>query len=189
MLRGNAIAKVDGKGRVKVPALFRPLLESDFGPDFFVTSLRGDSVRVYPMGVWREIEARLSSQSALRPSVMKFRNWTNYFGQQAAIDGQGRFLIHPLVRERAEIDGECAVLGQGNYLEIWNHERFRDVLDGRPWTGSRPGPFSRGLRYLLAALGYMNPHARCNDHRAACGCQPQQCGNKGVSWRHHGRDE
>jgi len=134
MLRGNAIAKVDGKGRLKVPALFRPLLESDFGPDFFVTSLRGDSVRLYPMGVWQEVESRLAAQSALRPSVMKFRNWTNYFGQHAPMDAQGRVLIHPLVRERAEIDGACAVLGQGNFLEIWNHDRFRELLDRQPIT-------------------------------------------------------
>ena len=134
MLRGNAIAKLDGKGRVKIPALFRPLMESELGPEFFITSLRGDSVRLYPMTVWKELEARLSRSSALKPEVMKFRNWTNYFGQNATMDNQGRVLIHPLVREKAEISGDCAVLGQGNFLEIWNHDRFRALLDDQPLT-------------------------------------------------------
>ena len=134
MFRGNAIAKIDPKGRLKVPASYRAIIEHDFGSEFFVTSLRGDSVRLYPMNSWRELEDRLADQSAFRPSVMKFRHWTNYFGQHASMDGQGRILIHPLLRERAEIKGECAVLGQGNFLEVWNHDQFKQLLESQPLT-------------------------------------------------------
>ena len=56
MLRGNALAKVDDKGRLKLPSSFRSTIEPKYGSEFFVTSLRGDSVRIYPMQVWQEIE-------------------------------------------------------------------------------------------------------------------------------------
>ena len=55
MLRGNYPATVDGKGRLKIPASFKAYLDENYGADFYVTSLRGESVRVYPLPKWREI--------------------------------------------------------------------------------------------------------------------------------------
>ena len=59
MLRGNAPARIDDKGRLKVPNAFRSLLESKYGRELFVTSLTGEYVRIYPMPVWLEIEQKL----------------------------------------------------------------------------------------------------------------------------------
>src|SRR5215831_11812581 len=81
MLRGSALAKVDDKGRLKVPASFRAALESKFGPEFFVTSLRGESVRIYPIESWVRIEERMARVSSMNPAVMRFKNAVNYFGQ------------------------------------------------------------------------------------------------------------
>ena len=134
MLRGNALAKVDEKGRLKLPAAFRAVLEPTYGQEFFVTSLRGESARVYPMEVWQRIEERLSRNSALNPAVMRFRNAVNYFGQVASMDGQGRVLIHPLLRAKAELRGEVAVLGQHDYLEVWNRASFEQRLASDPLT-------------------------------------------------------
>lgn len=134
MLRGNFLAKVDGKGRLKVPASFRSVIEPEHGTEFFVTSLRGESIRVYPMPVYAQLEQRLSQSSAVKPAVSKLRTMLNYFGQAASMDGQGRVLLHPLVREAAGIDGEVAVLGQQNFLEVWNREQFEERLRRDPLT-------------------------------------------------------
>jgi MraZ protein len=134
MLRGNALAKVDEKGRLKLPAAFRAVLEPNYGREFFVTSLRGESARLYPMEVWQRIEERLSRNSPLNPSVMRFRSAVNYFGQVASMDGQGRVLIHPLLRAQAELRGEVAVLGQHDYLEVWNRASFEQRLASDPLT-------------------------------------------------------
>ena len=136
MLRGNALARVDEKGRLKLPASFRAVIEPKYGNEFFVTSLRGDSVRVYPMRVWEAIEERLSRASSLNPAVARFRRSVNYHGQTAAMDAQGRILLHPLVREKASATGEVAVLGQQDYLEIWNREAFEQRLDTDPLSDS-----------------------------------------------------
>src|SRR5262245_61351768 len=116
MLRGNALATVDDKGRLKLPSPFRAAIEPKYGREFFVTSLRGESVRVYPMQVWVRIEERIAQASSLSPAVMRFKNSVNFYGQAASMDGQGRILIHSLLREKAGIQGEVAVLGLQDFL-------------------------------------------------------------------------
>jgi MraZ protein len=146
MLRGNSLAKVDDKGRLKVPAGFRSVIEPKYGNEFFVTSLRGESVRIYPMEVYAELEERLIRSSAVEPLVSKLRNSLNFFGQGSTMDQQGRILIHPLLRTKAGINGEVAVLGQQNYLEVWNRSMFEDRLGHDPLT-------DEDLRQL-ATLGF-----------------------------------
>jgi len=134
MLRGNALAKVDGKGRLKLPSAFRNVVEPKWGRDFFVTSLRGDSTRIYPMEVYTGLEERMLKASGLDPRVTKLRNALNYFGQPSTMDPQGRILIHPLLRDRAALCGEVAVLGQQDHLEVWNRATFEDRLRLDPLT-------------------------------------------------------
>ena len=134
MLRGNALAKVDDKGRLKLPSVFRSTIEPKYGSEYFVTSLRGESVRIYPMQVWEEIEGRLSEASSLNPSVMRFKDAVNYYGHSATMDSQGRILIHPLLREKAGVNGEVAVLGQQDYLGVWNRAAFEKQLETNPLT-------------------------------------------------------
>lgn len=134
MLRGNALAKMDEKGRLKLPSVFRGVIEAKFGRDFFVTSLRGESVRLYPMEVWTRIEERLSHISSLNPSVMRFKNAVNYYGQSTAMDPQGRLLIHPLLRDKTGARGDVAVLGQHDYLEVWNRAAFEERMTSEPLT-------------------------------------------------------
>jgi MraZ protein len=142
MLRGSSLAKLDEKGRLKLPAAFRALLEPKFGSEYFVTSLRGDSVRIYPMDVWLRVEERLGRASSLNPSVMRFKNAVNYFGQTSPMDGQGRILIHPLLRDRANVRGEVVVLGQQDFLEVWNRTAFEELLQADPLTDTDLGALS-----------------------------------------------
>ena len=133
MLRGNYAAKVDDKGRVKIPAAFLESLQ-EYGNKFYVTSENGDYVRVYPMTIWNEIEEKLARLSSHNRTKQKFLTRTNYYGQVVELDGQGRILVPPVLRESAQMRGEVDVLGTLNYLEIWNHTRFLDNLKASPIT-------------------------------------------------------
>ena len=133
-LRGSAPARIDEKGRLKVPTTFRPLIQDLHGPDVFVTSLAGDSVRIYPMPVWIEIEQRLSRMPANHPARLKFLDRVNYFGQTAELDGQGRIVVPALLRESASIVGDVRVFGRIDYLDVWNEEHFARKLHDNPWT-------------------------------------------------------
>lgn len=134
VLRGNAPAKIDDKGRLKVPNQFRSLVETHHGREVFVTSLNGDSVRVYPLPVWIEIERKLGQMPSTHPARLRFLSRVNYYGQAGEIDSQGRVLIHQRLRESAAMVGEVDVFGQYDHLEVWNHERFVTKLEREPYT-------------------------------------------------------
>ncbi len=134
MLRGSTLATIDDKGRLKVPTDFRRALEERWGPDFFVTSVTGEKALVYPLSVWEEIEAKLSTLPATDPVRQRFLERVSYFGAQLRLDGQGRLLIQPLLRERAGMAGEVIVSAQLDHLEIWNRERFEKRLADQPFT-------------------------------------------------------
>ena len=134
MLRGNYTARIDAKGRLKIPTVFRRFIQDTHGTEVYVTSLTGENVRIYPLGEWESIEQRLALLPSMEPARRKFLDRTNYYGQQTAIDNQGRILIHPLLRKSAGVMGDVAVLGYLTYLEVWELERFQQRLLSDPYT-------------------------------------------------------
>ena len=134
MFRGNAPARIDDKGRLKVPNAFKSLLESKYGRELFLTSLTGEHVRIYPMPVWLEIEEKLARMPSTHPSRLRFLDRVNYFGQAAELDAQGRVLIPQRLREAATMNGEVDVLGQVNCLDVWNHERLTTKMQRDAYT-------------------------------------------------------
>ena len=134
MLRGNYTARIDSKGRLKIPTPFRRIVEEKYGAGVYVTSLTGENVRIYPLPEWESIEQRLALLPSMDPARRKFLDRTNYYGQQATIDGQGRVLIHPLLRKSASVIGDVAVLGYLTYLEVWELEKFQQRLLADPYS-------------------------------------------------------
>src|SRR5262245_59981711 len=134
MLRGNAPATVDEKGRLKIPSTFRAYIDESWGSDFYVTSLAGESALIYPLPIWQEIEDRLAKLPSLNPTKKKFLDRTTFYGQVTSADKSGRVLIPTLLRESAQMAGEVAVLGYLDRLEVWNHQRFVERLKSQQFT-------------------------------------------------------
>jgi MraZ protein len=134
LLRGTHTAKIDDKGRLKIPNAFRGLIEKQHGTELFVTSLTGESVRIYPMPVWLALEEKLSRVPSSLPARLKYFDRINYYGQTAQIDAQGRVVIHSRLRESAGMSGDVDVLGQYDALDVWNHERFVAKMQREPYT-------------------------------------------------------
>ena len=133
-LRGSAPARIDEKGRLKVPTIFRGVIQEQQGPDVFVTSVTGDSVRIYPMPIWLDMERKLLAMPGNHPSRLKFLDRVNYYGQTGELDGQGRVVIPAHLRESASIVGDVRVLGRIDHIEVWNEERFAQKLLRESWT-------------------------------------------------------
>jgi MraZ protein len=134
VFRGNSPARIDEKGRLKVPNGFRTQLETKYGRELFLTSLSGEYVRVYPMPVWLEIEQKLGAMPSTHPSRLRFLDRVNYFGQPGELDAQGRIIIPLRLRDAATMSGDVDVLGQVNYLDVWNHDRFVAKMQRDPYT-------------------------------------------------------
>jgi MraZ protein len=134
MFRGNHPTRVDEKGRLKVPAEFKRLIDEKYGTQFYITSLDGRVAQVYPFEEWQRIEEKLTRLPNFNPTKKKFLNRTNYYGQVVEMDGQGRLLVPSLLRESAEIKGEVAVVGNLTYLEVQSIANYRKDIQDNPFT-------------------------------------------------------
>ncbi|MGA8834934.1 MAG: division/cell wall cluster transcriptional repressor MraZ [Candidatus Sulfotelmatobacter sp.] len=134
MFRGNHPTRVDEKGRLKVPAEFKRVIDEKYGQQFYITSLDGDVAQVYPFEEWERIEQKLAGLSTFNPTKKKFLSKVNYWGQVVEMDGQGRLLIPQLLREAAQIKGEVAVSGYQTYLEVRNMEAYQQKVREEKFT-------------------------------------------------------
>ena len=134
MFRGNHPTRVDEKGRLKLPAEFKHLVDERYGTQFYITSKDGRRAEIYPLPEWEKIEAKLALIPNLNPAKKKFLDRVNYYGQMAEIDAQGRLLLPQILRESAQVTGDVVVFGMQTYLEVANHEAFKQNMDQNPLT-------------------------------------------------------
>ncbi len=135
MFRGNHPARVDEKGRLKVPAEFKRVVDEKYsGAQYYITSLDGKRAQIYPFEEWQRIEEKLARLSTFNPTKKKFLDRTNYYGQVVEMDNQARLLVPSLLREAAQLKGEVAVVGMLTYLEVRNLEAYRKEIEENAFT-------------------------------------------------------
>ena len=134
MFRGNHPTRIDEKGRLKVPAEFKRVIDEKYGLKFYITSLDGKVAQLYPFEEWERIEQKLASLSTFNPTKKKFLSRVNFYGQEVEMDGQGRLLIPQLLRQSADIKGEVAVMGNLTYLEVRNLEALQTEVVEEKFT-------------------------------------------------------
>jgi len=132
--RGSAPARVDEKGRLKVPTLFRQQIEEGFGPDLFVTSLHGHEILLYPLSIWRALEEKLATLPAIHRAKSKFLQRVNYFGQNGSLDAQGRVLIPQILRDAAKLPPDVVVTGNIDHFVVSDRAALASRLAGEDFT-------------------------------------------------------
>jgi MraZ protein len=137
VLRGSQQAKIDEKGRLKLPTSFRSYIDTTWkSASVYLTcdDAAGAYVRVYPLPVWESVEQKLLKMPSADLARRRFQRWTSLYGQEGEIDAQGRVLIPPQLREPALMQGDVVVLGSGDFLEVWNRDRFLSQTDTEKLT-------------------------------------------------------
>jgi MraZ protein len=134
VLMGHSPAKIDEKGRLKVPAGFRKIIEERYGNECFITSMDGERALVYPLAVWFEFQSRLSKVPSTSQAKAKMLERVNYFGQVATMDAQGRVLVPQVLRDVAGIADDVVVLGSQDHLIVWNDQKMQQRLKDTPLT-------------------------------------------------------
>jgi MraZ protein len=132
--RGSAPARVDEKGRLKVPSLFREQIEETFGAEMFVTSLHGREVLLYPLPVWRSLEEKLAARPEIHRAKAKFLERVNYYGQNATLDAQGRVLIPQILRDAAKLPPDVVVTGNIDHLVVSDRGALASKLASEDFT-------------------------------------------------------
>ncbi len=134
MFRGNHPAKVDEKGRLKLPAAFKQLLDAQHVAQFYITSVDGKSAEIWPLAEWERQENLLAESSTMDDAVAKYLNLTSYYGQQVEMDTQSRVLLPQILRASARLDAEVAVMGKINHLQVHNLALFEESLPANALT-------------------------------------------------------
>lgn len=134
MFRGNHPARVDEKGRLKLPAEFKRQIEEQYGTQFYITSKDGKVAEIYPLQEWEKFELKVAAIPSFNPARKKLLDRLNYYGQMAEIDAQGRVLLPQILRESAKVTGDVVVFGMQTYLEVANHEAFKQNMEQNPLT-------------------------------------------------------
>lgn len=146
MYRGNHPAKVDEKGRLKLPSAFKLQLDAAHVTHLYITSTDGARAEIWPLAVWEKQEARLVEASTMDEAVAKFLDHTSYYGQEVEIDGQARVVLPQILREKAGLDAEVAVMGKIDHLEVCNEKFFEQQLESHPLTAEDRRAVSAILR-------------------------------------------
>jgi MraZ protein len=132
--RGSEKAKIDDKGRLKIPSIFRGTFAAHGSREVFVTTEWCDHVQIYPLPAWIEIEKRLLETLPVPDEVESYIFSMNSWGQVAEIDAQDRILIHPALREKVGTIGDVQVQGATLYLGVWDRARYEQERSAHTFT-------------------------------------------------------
>ncbi len=136
--RGFHAARVDEKGRLKIPAVFQQYLAARGDSTVFITTIDERTARLYPIPVWKENEKFFEDPGELAQQAAKVQFVAKHYGSDSEIDGQGRVLVPQELRRRLGIENQSVFLGYDRgAIEVLGdavyQERFmqsRTGLDG-----------------------------------------------------------
>ena len=120
-----------------LPARFRQIVLDHCGGKVVITiDMHERCLLLYPLPEWEEIESRLQSLANMRPSARAIQRLLIGHAADVELDGHGRALIPPTLREFAGLDKRLVVAGLGKKIEIWSEERWHDGRENWLAVGS-----------------------------------------------------
>ncbi len=125
MFGGVSTLNLDSKGRLAIPAKHRELLSGESGRIMITLNPEG-CLLIYPKSEWQPIYEqlrKLSGQQAAVASVILG------YAEELELDAAGRVLIPTALRNRAKLDKEVALVGQGNKFAVWDDARWNAKVD------------------------------------------------------------
>jgi MraZ protein len=123
MFLGHYAHNLDEKGRLTIPAKYRPHLAEG------LVATRGPKRQIvlFPLSEWRTLTERVDALPKLDEKASNTRRLLYAFAEDLVMDKQGRILISPGLREYAHIDNEVVVTGLNTHIELWEPAAWREV--------------------------------------------------------------
>ena len=120
MFTGRYEHTVDSKGRVAIPSKFREVLAGSYADDrLIITSFIDPCLIAYPVSEWRSFEERIRTLPRFDPEVLQLKRVLVSGATECPIDGNGRVLIPPVLRQFAGLEREVVWAGMVDTIEIW----------------------------------------------------------------------
>lgn len=124
MFRGLAHLALDSKARLAVPAKYRDALIVQCEGRLILTADPSHCLLIYPEPQWKPIQEKIMSLSGFNPIVRSLQRLVVGHAEDVAMDGSGRILVPPPLREFARLDKRVVLVGQGSKFELWDAESW-----------------------------------------------------------------
>ena len=128
MFRGVAQLNLDTKGRLAVPARYREALVARCGGRLVITADFDKCLLIYPLPDWEPIQQQLMGFSSLNPKIRDLQRQLIGYAEDIEMDAAGRVLVSGALRDFAGLQKNVVLVGQGNKFELWDKERWDEVL-------------------------------------------------------------
>jgi MraZ protein len=125
VFKGTYEYRIDGKGRLPVPAAFRRALGDD---QALVVTQLDQCLAAYAPGEWAKLEAQLAALPAFSKPVKALTRLLASRAADCAIDAQGRILVPSVLRAAAGLKAEVVIVGVLNRFEIWGPDAWKGFL-------------------------------------------------------------
>jgi MraZ protein len=149
MFRGVNQLSLDSKGRLAIPVRYREVLARHCNNQMVVTVDRDNCLLLYPLPDWEEIEQKLVKLPSFNKHARRLQRLLVGHATECELDGAGRILVPPPLREFAALNKDIVLIGQGNKFEIWDAQtwnvRRTEWLQG---GGGDDGPLPNELENL-----------------------------------------
>lgn len=130
MFRGAAKITLDDKGRVVVPTRYRErLLERSQGQLVVTVNLDGACLLIYPLTDWEQVERRIMELPTFNEESRRLQRIMVGHAADLSLDGHGRMLLPPELRELAKLNRHAVLIGQGARCELWDEARWNERRD------------------------------------------------------------
>lgn len=120
MFRGVTHVNLDAKGRIALPSRYRDRLTELCDGQLVVTVDRDGCLLIYPLPAWEVIEQKLVNLPGLSRTARRLQRLLIGHATECQLDGSGRILLPPPLREFAGLDKRTVLIGQGNKFELWD---------------------------------------------------------------------
>jgi MraZ protein len=124
VFRGVNKLAVDTKGRFAMPTRHRDALMETCAAQLVVTIDTDRCLLIYPLPEWQEIERKLMQLPSFNKTARRLQRLLVGHATEVELDGQGRLLLPPPLREFAGIEKQAVLIGQGNKFELWDEGRW-----------------------------------------------------------------
>ena len=126
MFRGINSITIDGKGRLALPARYREEFTTRNQSSFVLTiDTEETCLLLYPAIEWQLIEDKLQNLPSFNPVARRIQRLLIGHATDVELDGSGRILLPPLLREHAQLNKKVVMIGQSNKFEVWNDELWQ----------------------------------------------------------------
>jgi len=126
---GEYEATVDSKNRFLLPGgLKKQFPENE---NKFVVSRGFDKCLVLnPMKTWEALVEKLSKLSDFDPNVRKFKLILLGGATEIEMDGAGRLLLPPNLKEYAGLDKDIVLASDIDKFKIWDAKKYKQFFEG-----------------------------------------------------------